>query len=164
MQPNIPLGARHNHTALKVENNQSREKLELLSSLFSLSFSLLFFFSSPPNLFGPKSSGRHHLTTCHSPIGSLGFPYPLIHNFGFPFYQVVTHVTHGSHLDLCLTCSPFDAWLNVSPPNECQVSLVTPSASKSVKFRLSWNSTKFDVIARFRKTISTMESVSSTKI
>ena len=26
MQPNIPLGVRHNHTALKIENNQSRRR------------------------------------------------------------------------------------------------------------------------------------------
>ena len=26
MQPNIPLGARHNHTTLKIENNQSRRR------------------------------------------------------------------------------------------------------------------------------------------
>ena len=140
-----------------------REKLELFSylSLFSL-FS--FFFSSPLNLSGPKSSGRPHLATCHSPIGSLGFPYPLIRNFGFPSYQVVTHVTHGPHLYLCLSCSPFDTWFNVSPPNECQVSLVTLGASKNMKFRLSWNSMKFDAVSRFHKMIPTVKSVLSSEI
>ena len=115
--------------------------------VFLSSFSLLsfpFLFPSPLNLFGPKSSGRPHLATCHSPIGSLGFPYSLIHNFGFPSYQVVTHVTHESHLDLCLTCSPFDTWLNVSHPNKCHVSLITLGASKNVKSRQSHNQTKFD--------------------
>ena len=40
----------------------------------------------------------------------------------------------------------------------------TPHASKNVKFRLSQNSTKFDVVARFRETIPTMKSVSSSEI
>ena len=39
-----------------------------------------------------------------------------------------------------------------------------PGASKNVKFRLSWNSTKFNVVARFRKTIPTVKSVSSSEI
>ena len=37
--------------------------------------------------------------------------------------------------------------------NMCQVSLVTFGASKNVKFRLFWNLTKFDGIARFREKI-----------
>ena len=74
---------------------------------------------------------------------------------------MVTHVTHGSHLDSFLTCSPFDTWLNVSPPNECQASLVTLSALKNMKFRLFLNSMKFDVVARFREMILTVKSVSS---
>ena len=40
----------------------------------------------------------------------------------------------------------------------------TPHASKNVNFRLSQNSTKFDVVARFRETIPTVKSVSSSKI
>ena len=40
----------------------------------------------------------------------------------------------------------------------------TPCVSKSVKFQLSWNPTKFDRVARFRKTIPTVESVSSSDI
>ena len=40
----------------------------------------------------------------------------------------------------------------------------TPHASKNVKFRLSQNSTKFDVVARFCETIPTVKSVSSSEI
>ena len=40
----------------------------------------------------------------------------------------------------------------------------TLGASKNMKFRLSRNSTKFDVIARFRETIPTVKSVSSFEI
>ena len=77
---------------------------------------------------------------------------------------MVTHVTHRSHLDLCLNLSPFDMWPNVSPPNECKVSLVTLDASKNVKFELSRNSMKFDKVAKFHETISMVKYVSSSKI
>ena len=40
----------------------------------------------------------------------------------------------------------------------------TPDASKYVKFGLSRNSTKFDVVARFRERIPTVKSVSSYEI
>ena len=41
---------------------------------------------------------------------------------------------------------------------------MAPGASKNVKFRLSRNSTNFDVIARFCETIPTVKSVSSFEI
>ena len=135
----------HRKPTVRSSKNLERRQSFSLYFFFSL-LSLSFLCFLPPisfstEFFGPKLSGRPHLATCHSHIVSLGFPYPLIHNFGFTSYQVVTHVTHGSHLDLCLTCSPFDTWPKVSPPNECQVSLVTLGASKNMKFRLSRNST-----------------------
>ena len=40
----------------------------------------------------------------------------------------------------------------------------TLGALKNVKFRLSWNSTKFDVVARFYEKISTVKSVLSSEI
>ena len=40
----------------------------------------------------------------------------------------------------------------------------TPHASKNVKSRPPRNPTKFDVVARFRETISTEKSVSSSEI
>ena len=52
----------------------------------------------------------------------------------------------------------------MSHPNKCQVSLVTLGASKNVKLRLSRNSTKFDVIARFRETILIVNFASSSEI
>ena len=125
MQPNIPLGEKHHHTTLKVENNQirrrptsrsllkllifdlylqllsrgrtfpltssetdgsivekSREKVEPVSTFFfSPFFPFLYFpfFSLPIKFFGLKSSGMSSFATCHPPIGSLGFPYHLIH-------------------------------------------------------------------------------------
>ena len=45
-----------------------------------------------------------------------------------------------------------------------QVSRTTFDALKNVKFRLSRNSTKFNVVARFRETIPTVKSVLSSEI
>ena len=45
-----------------------------------------------------------------------------------------------------------------------QVSRTTLSALKNVKFRLSRNSMKFDVIARFCETIPTVKPISSSEI
>ena len=123
MQPNTSLGARHHHTTLRVENNQStrrptswslsklpvsglycklsargstflldlqgtvgpiagktREKVELLSLSFLL-LSLFPFLSSPSSyrIVCLNSSGMSSLATCHSSIGSLDYPYHLIH-------------------------------------------------------------------------------------
>ena len=46
----------------------------------------------------------------------------------------------------------------------CQVSRTTLGASKNVKFPLSRNLMKFDVVARFREMIPTVKSVSSSEI
>ena len=132
----------------KLERRQSFSLYLLLLFLFSLS--LLFLPPVWPNMFKWECPPLPHVNLLFVP---LDFSYSLIHNFGFPSYQVVTHVTHGPHLGSCLTCSPFDMWLNVSHPNKCQVSLVTLHASKNVKFRLSWNSMKFDMVVRFARQI-----------
>ena len=52
----------------------------------------------------------------------------------------------------------------LEPLIKCQVSRTPLRASKNVKFRLSRNSTKFDMVARFRKMIPMVESVSSSEI
>ena len=46
----------------------------------------------------------------------------------------------------------------------CQVSRTPLGASKNVKFLLSRNSTKFNVVARFRETIPIVKSVSSSEL
>ena len=125
MQPNIPLGARHHHTALKIENNQSRrrptsrsllklpvfglylqllsrgktfllsspetdglivrksreniEPLSLLSSSLLFSLSFIFPFFSSYLIVWSKVKWNVFSCKCHSSIGSLGFPYHLIH-------------------------------------------------------------------------------------
>ena len=50
------------------------------------------------------------------------------------------------------------------PLIKCQVSRTPLRASKNVKFQLSRNSTKFDVVVKLRKTISMEKSVSSSEI
>ena len=50
------------------------------------------------------------------------------------------------------------------PLNTCHMSRITLGASKNVKFRLSRNSMKFDVVARFREMILTVKPVSSSEI
>ena len=45
-----------------------------------------------------------------------------------------------------------------------QVLLVTLGASKNMKFRLSWNLTKFDRVARFREMIPMVKFILSFKI
>ena len=50
------------------------------------------------------------------------------------------------------------------PLNTCHISRVTLGVSKNVKFLLSRNSTKFDVVIRYRETIPTVKSVSSSEI
>ena len=66
------------------------------------------------------------------------------------------NVTHGLP---CVTRMVFHVsptWLAM-----CRLTLVT---SKYVKFRLSWNPTKFDWVAIFRETIPTVQSVSSSEV
>ena len=44
------------------------------------------------------------------------------------------------------------------------MSLATPSGSKNMKSRPSWNLTKFDWVIRFRETVPTVKSVLSSEI
>ena len=63
---------------------------------------------------------------------------------------------------------PLDTWLNVSHSHKCTTCHAmchsTPDASKNVKFQLSRNPMKFDVLTRFCEMNSTVKSVSSSKI
>ena len=113
----------------------SPRKLEIIrslpllfsSSLISLSYFFPLFHLSP---------GLVKLVQVECPLlphvafslALLDFPYPLIQFSKFPSSQVVTRVPHGSHLDICLTCSPFDTWLHMSHPTyvKCHSSLSVP--------------------------------------
>ena len=70
----------------------------------------------------------------------------------------------GPTLELKLTDSAPDTW-NTASHSKCAKCLVLRSLpQKMCKFRLSHNLTKLDVVARFRKTIPTVKSFSSSEI
>ena len=70
----------------------------------------------------------------------------------------------GPTLELKLTDSAPDTWHIVSHSKCVKCPALRPLFQKTCKFRLSQNSTKLDMVARFRETISTVKSVSSFKI
>ena len=70
----------------------------------------------------------------------------------------------GPTLELKLTDFAPDTWHTMSH-SKCAKYLVLRSLpQKTCKFLLSQNSMKFDVVARFRETIPTVKSVSSSEI
>ena len=70
----------------------------------------------------------------------------------------------GPTLELKLTHSTPDTWHIVSHSKCAKCPALRSLPQKTWKFRMSRNSTKFDVEARFRETILTVESISSSKI
>ena len=70
----------------------------------------------------------------------------------------------GPTLELKLTHSALDMWYTVSHSKCAKCPALHSLPRKTCKFRLSQNSTKFDVVARFRETIPTVKSVSSSEI
>ena len=93
---------------------------------------------------------------------SICVPFFLIfdtwHNLGHPSHPLSTHATcfRWVHIvcDFCrITCL-----------SRAVLRYPTPDASKNVKFRLSWNSMKLNMMARFRETIPTVKSISSSEI
>ena len=71
--------------------------------------------------------------------------------------------THGPHLSSCLTNPAHDMWHLLSH-SKCDTCPAPLGVSKNVKFRLSRNLAKFDVVARFHETIPMVKSVSSSEI
>ena len=70
----------------------------------------------------------------------------------------------GPILELKLTHSAPDMWHTVSHSKCGKCPALRSLPRKTCKFQLSRNSTKFDVVARFRKTIPMVKSVSSSEI
>ena len=70
----------------------------------------------------------------------------------------------GPTLELKLTDSAPDTWNTVSHLKYVKCPALCSLPRKTCKFRLSRNSTKFNVVIRFRKTIPTVKSVSSSEI
>ena len=67
-------------------------------------------------------------------------------------------------LEIKLTDSTPDTWHNVSHSKCAKCLVLRALPRKMCKFRLFLNSTKFDVVAKFRETIPTVKSVSSSEI
>ena len=75
------------------------------------------------------------------------------------------HSHHLSNLATCVTrLHVIGDFCHITCLSKTVLWHPTLGASKNVKFRLSQNSTKFDVLARFRETIPTAKSVSSSEI
>ena len=152
---------------------------------FSLSHFFLFFFSPHPIslctfsfslFFGALYVWDKNEEISSSPSLSqiCGSPFFLIFFLLLPnsFYDIITTWLNMSHGII----SPM--WLNVSHsfmPSvihlNCHVASSNlamchpiPHASKNVESRPPRNSTKFDVVAKFRETISTEKSISSSEI
>ena len=138
------------------------------------SFSLLLWSFSLPfwsnHSFGQKeeNSSPFPLTICVAINFSSLFPY-----FLNPFYDIITtwlNMSHGIQFPHMANCESFLFMPSVTLLR-CHVASPylatwhpTSHASKSVKSRPSRNPTKFDVVAKFRETISTEKSVSSSEI
>ena len=142
-----------------------REKVELLSLSFLL-LSLcpfLSFLSSYRIVWSKVKFGEYFLPHVNTPLAPWITLITLSIYLGF-LSNVLPHVSYGSHLSSLfdLPCTWHVALFE--PLIMCQVSHITLDASKNVKFRLSRNSTKFNVVARFRETIPTVKSVLSSEI
>ena len=150
-----------------MKTGNSREKVELLS-LKSHSFLSPIhglFLLPHPNWLGQLGQENCPLLPHVNHLFAHGItPYPLIH---------LTKISIHSQGVICHSWAPLELMFDsfclghvtpLEPPIKCQVSRTPLRASKNVKFRLSRNSTKFDVVARFYETIPTVKPVSSSEI
>ena len=139
-----------------------------------LSLSLKISRSQKPNflhLFPPSSSrfalliSEGHYSCLVSLINNFqNYNFvPSSHYFDFSIQWHHAMCSHGSHLELKLTELELDMWHPVCHSNFSKCPTRRSFPRKMCKFRLSRNSTKIDVVARFRGTIPTMKSVSSSE-
>ena len=159
-------------------------------SLFSSLFLFIspHFFLSPLVLFLPlfgeiiiRSMGGNFLPSFLKPSVWLSFFHPFLLFLNPTFMTSSPTWLNMSHEFLSYTwlnCEPLLfmpsvtlLWCQVSPFLRCHVASPylamchpTPHVSKNVKSRPPQNSTKFNVVAKFRETISTEKSVSSSEI
>ena len=96
----------------------------------------------------------------------------MCHNTAEPTVCLLSLLCATIQLILLCACSAFyvpqynEVYCDtpLEPLTKCQVSCTLLRASKNVKFQLSQNSTKLDMVARFRETIPTVKFVSSSEI
>ena len=143
----------------------SREKLELLSlkiPLFSLSCSRF----SLPNWLGQLGQENCPLMP-HVQLLLVPWiiPTSLIHLlWDFPPIRRCHMSTWAPLGSPCLTNSAPDTWHTVSHSKCVKCPILRLLPRKTCKLRLSQNSMKFNVTTRFRETIPTMNSISSSEI
>ena len=167
--------------------------ISILSSLrslfflvpFLLSFLSLFLishliFSSPLVIFSPfleqpliRSKGGNFLPISSNHIGGPHFSTFIPYFFISFFFYIINHMASCEPWDSFPThanCEPFLfvpsvtlLWCHVASLN-LVICHSTPHASKNVKSLPPRNPTKFDVVAKFRETISTEKYVSSSEI
>ena len=113
------------------------------------------------NIFAPSLSSCSHLS----------HPFDFYAIFILFILLLLFHFSSSYYYYFCfLLFLPLslDTWLNVSHSYKCTTCHVmchpTPDTSKNMKFRLSRNLTKFDVLTKFRETNSTVKFVSSSEI
>ena len=140
MQLNIPLGARQNHTALKVENNQSRRRRTSLS-VPKLPVSGLYlklfvrgstFLLSPPGIACPIAGKPREkvelLSLKFLPLFSFSSPPSSIPPVGPRWLSLESTFFHMSipHWLLGLPLSPYPSTLDFSPIICCHMPLMDP--------------------------------------
>ena len=137
MQPNIPLGARHHHTTLRVEGNQSR-RIPTSWSLSKLPVSGLYlklftrgstFLLAPPRATGPIARKHREKVELLSLIFLPFFSFSslLLHPTGWSKMvkfgeYFLPHV--NTHWLLGLPLSPYPSTLDFSPIMCCHMSLL----------------------------------------
>ena len=141
MQPNVPLGAKHHHTTLRVENNQSRRRPTSWNLLKLTVFGLYW------KLFARGS------TFLLNPLGTVGpiavktrekvelLPLSFLPLFSFPPFLFIPTVLLGLKLSLestfyhmsiphwllGLPLSPYPSTLDFSSIMCCHISLMGPT-------------------------------------
>ena len=88
---------------------------------------------------------------------------PSSHSFDFSIQWHHAMCHRGSHLEFKLTALELDTWHTVCHCHSNFAMYPTRRSfpRKTCKFRLSQNSTKIDVVARFHETIPTVKSILS---
>ena len=157
-----------------------------LSFTFS-SFSLLLCHSLPFWMSIDRMGQKEAISSSFPQVSCVAINFPSFFFFFslFPFYDIINHmaqyghgikfhtwliVSHGIHDTHVALCEPI-LFMPTATLLRCHVASPylamchpTPHASKNVKSQPFRKSTKFDVVAKFRETISTEESVSSSEI
>ena len=153
-------------------DHRNTEKFSLFVSHLFFSFSFLsplflssFLLLSPPNLIPLGKLPSFFLLS--SPLATFLFLIFFLSLFSFfSFLDPIQVRGTSSYLPSSTLLWPCVLTWSIYhvPCVTCLGRHPTPVASKNVKFRPSRNSTKFDWVIRFRETISTVKSVSSSEI